>query len=1266
MKTRVFALISCLAFATLIALGQGGTGTITGTVTDAQGAVVAGASVEVKNSATGQTYAGASSGTGNFSVGQLPPGEYELTVKNQGFKTYDHKNLQVETGQVLRQDAQLEVGATGESVTVTAEATMLRTESGDLAVNITVQSLDNLPILGIGTTNSGSSGVRNPYNMLQMLPGVGNYTANSEMMLNGLGGAAYTTEAFRIEGQDATNHLGTGYAVQENQPSADAIQEVAIQTSNYAPEFGTAGAAVLNVTMKSGTNQFHGSAYDYFVNEDLNAGYPFSITNQGQIGKLRPRNRRNDFGGTFGGPVWIPKVYNGRNKTFFFFNWEEYLESNFYTFSDTVPQAFMTNGDFSSLSPNGTCSLCGQYGIPTGALGTPTAAKDPLGRSLFANTIYDPASRVVVNGSGTATPFLNNQVPSSRFDPVAVKFESLFPQAQNANLTGDYAGTILGHRTTAIPAIKVDESATPKDKFSFYFSKTGTEAQFAYPFGNADGLPPEIGAYRGTFIYAWTYRLNYDRTINPTLLLHLGVGFEQVNFGDHAPFLSFNPSQFGRSGFEIDRQFPYVTGMTAAGTNGAQNFGGMQNIGTVAQIQTFNKEQRPSYNANLTKVSGSHTYKFGGEASFQGNNLNSFAGVTLATGVNPTTQPYVNTTSLNGFGTGLGYASFLLGNYTSTTQTPQEDYRLGKAQWAFFAQDSWKLTRKLTLDYGLRYDLGTPTKETYNRLGEFSPTTPNPSAGGRLGATVFGNTCNCAFYAPVYPYAIGPRIGIAYQINPKTVFRAGWGVVYQYTPDNASAGIVATNAVNTNPAVVNGFVNTQQAGFIQQPVWPNTNTGVYPNPGTTTGAPFASDPNFYRPPRLNQWSVGIQREITRNFVVEASYVGNRQVWVPIGGAGTGPYAYLNQIAPSTYAQYGLYPYPGTGPCSTGGSVCSSSSYNNYSDYLLLAQPISNPSVMAKMKAAGVGNGGLLLPYATAPVTMPLSTALQNFPQFPNLTPSGSPTGDERYDSLQAKVTKRLSHNLQAGGAFTWQKTFLRAPRQDFFNPASSQWELQNVPPRVLTFNFVYTTPKVSSFDNHAKFVNQIIKDWQIGGFADYQSGTFLTPPFSNTSNFLASEEVRVPGQPLYLKNINCLSCYNPENDQVLNPAAWTNLSTNQVGPAQTVLYEDFRGPRRPIENANIARNFRLTERFQLQFRGEFVNIFNRTELPNPIAGGSTVFGGTNSTTPLVRNSVSALTGGFGVIPVYAAPGSTLASTSAANGGVALSPRSGTLVLRLTW
>jgi hypothetical protein len=1214
-----------------LGFGQVGNGSITGTVTDPAGAIVPVAAVEAKNIETGVVFSATSTNTGNYTISNLPIGSYSVTLKVQGFKTYVHTNLAIAATQVLREDVTLQVGNATEAVTVTAEGTLLTTETAELTHNITLQQLDGLPLLGIGTANSGSSGLRNPYNVMQTLPGMSNYTANSAMILNGLGGVNAPTETMRIEGQDMTNYL-VRYAVQENQPSADAIQEVAIQVSNYAPEFGTAGAAVLNITMKSGTNQYHGSGYDYFVNEDLNAGSPFSISTTGQ-GKYRPRNRRQDFGGTVGGPIYIPKVYNGRNKSFFFWNYEEYVESQQYAFNDTVPTPDYLAGNFSKISPNGNCSLCAQQGIQTTALGIPTPQLDALGRQLFANTIYDPASRGVnpTNNLGFANPFLNNVIPATRFDPVTIKMEALFPAAQNANLLANYLGAIQGQRFSTIPSIKIDHNLDDKDKLSFYYSKTSTESQIASPNGNADGLPTEIGGYRGTFIYTAVYRLNYDRTLKSNLLLHLGAGWYHQNFGDAAPFLSFDPNAFGLNGFIQHRQFPSVVGMCVIplGATSCTGAGGMQNIGTAGQGQTLNIQEKPTFNANATWIRGSHSYKLGAEAYLQGIISGTFSGVTLTTSTAPTSQPFTATNSLNGFGTGFGYASWLLGDYASTRQTAALNYRNGQGQYALFLQDSWKVTRKLTLDYGLRWDLSTVAKETYGRLGQFDISAPNANAGGHPGATQYANTCNCNFYQPAYPFAIGPRIGVAYQVNPKTVVRAGWGIVYQ--PATANAGsTVSTTATNAPPGI-NSFVNIETPGAILQPIWPVTDPSIYPALGTTTGAPTMPDANQNRPPRLNQFSVGVQREFTRNFVVEASYVANRVAW--LGGS----LGFLSQISPATYAQYGLYPYPGTGPAGYNYAPAGISCVpGNDCDRALLGQAISSTAVIQKLKAAGVNNG--LLPYAGYPTSNSLSSVLRPFPQFPGaagtgIGPSGSATGNSKYDSLQVKVTKRLSHRLQVGASYTWAKGFTReipatTGRQDFWNPATEVNLRQAIPPQVLAINFLYTTPKFEFLDR-LKIANLIVKDWALGGFMDYQSGAFLTVPTSPTSNFLASQDIRVPGQPLYLKDVNDKHNLNPYTDIVLNPAAWAVCPSNTTCGTGTT-YNDFRGPRHPSESFNIGRNFRIKERMNFQIRGEFTNIFNRTQLPNPSAGSP-------QNAP-VKNSLGIYTSGFGTMAAYSVPG----------------------------
>lgn len=1276
-----FLLIAGLAF------GQGGTGTITGTVTDPTGAAVAAATVQAKNADTGVVYSGASTAAGNYTIANLPVGNYDLTVMVPGFKTYTHTNLAVAAAQVLRQDIPLEVGAASESITVEAQATLLKTETGDQTFDVTLEQMDNLPLLGIGTTNAGTSGYRNPYNTLLTLPGVSSYNSSGLVTINGLGGTtpgaspnAFVPslgETMRIEGQDATSRIFNTYDyTQMAQPNTDAVQEIAYQTSNYAPEYGQAGTAVINMVMKSGTNAYHGTAFEYFVNEDLNAADPYTENAQG-TGPYRPLNRRNDFGGTLGGPIIIPKLYNGKNKTFFFFAYEQYLEGTSYDFTDTVPTLAMRNGDFSAISANGTCALCAQYGIPTAPIGT-----DPLGRPIYANEIYDPTTRgVTSSGLGYANPFPGNIIPASDFSASSLAFLKLFPLPTNNNLVGNYAGLIHGGRYSAIPTFKIDEIISDKDKLSFYWDRNNTESQIGYPLGNADGLPEEIGGYRGTFIPTWIARLNYDRTISPTVLLHLGAGYMHTSFSDRAPFLSFNPSQFDLSGFVQDRQFPSITGMCGtllgpgappgcitgtASYFGQQysGFGGMQNVGTAAQIQSQNYEEKPSFDANLTWVHGAHSYKFGAELYLEQVYTGSFSGVTMdvatATGVPAATaEPFIPTSSFNGYNMGFGFASFLLGDYASVTQTPNEFYREGNQQWGLFAQDSWKLRRNLTVTYGARWDYATPEREQYGRLGQLDPTLPNASAGGRPGAVEYAATCNCPFYKSAYPFAIGPRIGVAYQLNNRTVIRGGWGFTYQYIANPAGATIGTPGVYPLSG--VNPYVNIATPGAIPTPTWPTFNPYVYPIPGTV-GVPGVSDPyvpdqNENRPPRINQYSFSVQEQITNNLIFQAAYVGNHAAWLGNGPdgtvAGTGENTTETaQISPATYAQFGLYPYPGTGP----------SGYTpaqNYQDYLLTLQPLNSAAVQQRLAASGHAG---FTPYAGFPATNSLNSALYPFPQYGGILDSNSPTGASKYDSLQLTMTKRFSHGLQAGGAYTWAAGYVRPYRQDFFNPQSSVWEIQQIPIQNLNFNAIYTVPGAPFVHNGP--LHWLLKDWQVGWFANYQSGQFLTPPTSPTLNFLPSEDIRVQGQPLYTQgvNINDHSTFSPYTTQVLNPNAWAPCPAGAVCASTTTFYKDFRGPRTPTEDANIGRNFRFGPegKFNIFIRAEFVNIFNRTLLPNPTT--SNPVSPTGAVNPVVRggilpNGTAVLNGGFGVIDAYNAPGTYYGTPPYLQG------RTGTLVAR---
>src|SRR6185295_7437037 len=657
------------------------------------------------------------------------------------------------------------------------------------------------PILGIGGVLSGSAGIRNPYAMVQLIPG-STWTPNSLVRLNG---TPANTQSFRIEGQDASNS-GTPGVPAQSQPGVDAIQEVAIQTSNFAAEYGQVGGGVFNVTMKSGTNQFHGSAYDYFVNEVFNAGNPFT---NNPAGNPRPRARRNDYGFTAGGPVWIPKVYNGRDKTFFFFSWEQFRETTEVNNQfQTIPIAAYRTGDF-------TCALPGNC-----APGTPhVIGNDPLGRQVLEGMIFDPTTVRTAGGVQVRDQFVNNKIPVTSFDSVAAKIQALFPSPIGPTpngLTNNYLQAYGTHRTTEVPSVKVDQTIGQKGKLSFFYQRTKTANPDGNTiFGRSDGLPDPITEALGTFQNAPLYRLNYDHSLSPTMLLHLGAGYRSNYFlvpsvtrtGEITNYDA--EAQLGLHGGMSHTWFPTISGLLSA--NGT---GGMKTIGSEAGSNQIT--QNPTFNANVTSVRNNHTFKFGSELGIQGyppkvngNTLGTYTFNAAETG-----QPF-QSVPVGGFLSGFGYASFLLGQVDTVSISRLTTPRMGKKHLGLYAQDTWKVTRKLTLDYGLRYDYSTYLREQYGRAPEFSPTTPNPAVGGRLGAAIYdGNSgpgrCNCDI-AHNYPLAFGPRLGVAYQINPKTVLRAGFGIVYggTATNNNAASGLAGSSA--TTPPSSFGFPVTTLA-----------------------------------------------------------------------------------------------------------------------------------------------------------------------------------------------------------------------------------------------------------------------------------------------------------------------------------------------------------------------------------------------------------------------------------------------------------------------
>jgi hypothetical protein len=1184
------------------AFSQSDRGTITGTVSDPAGAVVANAAIQAKQLETGAVYQAATSGTGNYTLSQLPTGTYELTVNVPGFKRFVRQNLVLPVAQTLRIDATLEVGSNTESVTVAAAAPLLKTESGELSHNVTTETMNNLPVMGIGS-GASSAGIRNPYAVLQVLPGA-DWRPDTSIRLNGL---PSNTEAMRIEGQDSTN--GLIYTQSMTQPSVDAIQEFAVETSNFAAEFGQVGGGYFNVTMKSGTNQFHGSAYEYFVNEDLNAGVPFTNSGNGHL--LRPRQRRNDYGFTLGGPIFIPRVYKGQDKLFFFFNFEQFREivvnNNVPT---TVPTLAYRNGIFTqALTLRNLCPAA-----------TPNC--DPLGRPILENTIYDPATQRVVNGQVVRDPFPNNTIPLMHQDPVARAVEKLIPLPTSSLLTNNYLTSYSNPRITYIPSVKIDYSLSSKSKVSGYWSRTATNTP------NNNALPFPITTAVPSDIIAHTIRINFDQTLTPTLLLHFGAGL--VYTIDNQPVQSFDPVQgIGLKG-TYTNFFPSLQGMNVAQ-------GGMANMGpgTVARIVN----SKPTANTSLTWVRNNHTYKAGGEMILEGYPaLNrTYANGWVVFSAIESGLPSTNGQSLAGGSVGFPYASFLLGAADNGFIGVPSKSRMGAHAFSWFVQDTWKVTRRLTLDYGLRYDFQTYLREEHGRIPYFSGVTPNPSTGNLLGAVAFDGYgpghCNCSL-AHNYPFAFGPRLGVAYQITPKTVLRVGAGVSYFKTSDNGLNSYSTGSQYIYNAPTYGSPAYTLQNGLPYQITWPNLDPGQVPLKGTIASPSQQLDPQAGRPARILQWSMGLQREIAPNLVVEATYVGNRGVWWNS--------AYMvcpNCITEQRLNAHGL-------------------SLNSAADLQLLSSPINS--------AAAIARGFSTPPYPTFPLTATVGQSLRPYPQFGNITNMHwAPDGNTWYDSLQTKASKRFSHGLDFTSSFTWSKAFAEGTEgdistlspvspatNDVFNRRQNKYLSGLDQPFLFVFAGNYRTPALPGkgiLGNKA--VSWIARDWQLGAVLRYASGLpILSPIASNGLAQILFRQTgavgttggtfmnRVPGQPLFTQDLNC-HCFDPNTTFVLNPAAWVNPAAGQWGTAAG-YYGNYRYERRPVENMSMGRLFRIKEKASLQIRAEFTNIFNRTEPNNPTS--------TNALATQTRSTAGQTTAGFGYIN---------------NGTTFSAPRQGTLVAR---
>ena len=1251
---RLSLRFAVLPLAALAVFGQSDRGTITGTITDPLGAVISGAAIEAKNTATGAVFQAATSATGNYTISQLPAGAYELDVTVMGFKKFVRTGLPVEVAGTLRIDAQLEVGAATESVTVTEVAAQLKTEGGEVSHNIATSTLDDLPVLnmfgaaaGYGTANSLGN-IRNPLSAVQLLPGA-RITTDTILRVNGM---PSNSQSINIEGQDTSNGFSRMFN-QINQAGVEAIQEVAIQTSNFSAEYGLAGGGYFNYTMKSGTNQLHGSVYDYLANEALNAGLPFTINPANPGKNLRNPLRQNDYGFTFGGPITIPKLYKGHDRTFFFFSFEQFRQSA------------VTNTSFATVPT--TLQRQGNFAAALNAEGAPVCnGPDPAGQQVCLNEVFDPNSTTTVNGAQVRTPFPGNIVPLSRMDPTAAIIQNMIPLPNAPGLFNYDVPAYSNFRHTTIPSIKIDHIIRSNIKLSAYYSANKSFSP------QTNGFTEPYTALQPQNSLAQTTRVNVDTTLTPTLLFHIGVGYLHTSNPADAP--KYDQHQLFPDGipFTASNYFPYLAGMWS-GLGGGWSGGGpfpTTNTGVAFTLSPIQNDYKPTANTSLTWVKGNHTFKFGATALFEGiQALNeSRADGQFAFAQSTTSDPWQNGQPFaNVASSGFGYASFFLGVTSSVSTAAPADVRLGMHAFGFYAQDSWKVTRKLTLDLGIRYDYSTEWTEQYGRMQNAAFNLPNTLIGGRIGTVEYQATCHCS-YQHNYPWGIGPHIGVAYQITPRTVFRAGAAISYAETSDQNGLITSAGDFYTIPPAAYGASAGNLMYGdpegpgnHLGNPVvhWPNF-TPQFPTPAAPgvipPSSPFVSiAANTGRLPRSFQWSIGLQRELTRNLVIDGSYVGNRGAWW-VGPLLAG--LNYNALTPQQEASYGI-------------------NIQNPADTTLLNTQINSPAVLQRFPYLSNPNSI----YPGFPNTQTLLQTLRPYPQWNGIPPFlGPPDGNTWYDSFQFKATQRLQRGLSMQVAYTFQKELTNGTNSntsyvtpspplinDVFNKSLDKQISGFSIPQELIISWNYMTPRLRGDSTGTKALSWMLREWTWSAVLRYQSGQILpTPPSLNNllSNLARGPSNnpalwgggytflnRVPGQPLFLVDPN--SKFDPTSQLVLNPNAFVEPAYGTFG-ASAPYFNDFRWQRQPSENMGFGRIFSIKERYRIQIRAEFVNVFNRLFYSSPQDGAG--FGLTTGSvaTPTARaNSLNGvgglLSGGYGYVNWV--------------GGAGALPRSGQLIAK---
>ena len=694
MAARLLTVIALVAGLATSAFARSDRGTITGTVVDPDGAVVPGATVVAENPENGARYETVTTATGNYTLVQVPVGMYHLNVELTGFGRFRQEGIRIFVGQTARIDAKLQVGNLAEEVDVVADASLLDTQSAEISSTVTSENLNSLPLNFGARGNFAAAAIRNPYSFVTLVPG-GNISSYSSLKV---GGAPLNTFQIRVEGMEANNHR-LMIRVDQVQPSVESLEEMTVHTSNFAAEYGQVAGGIFNLTAKSGTNTYRGSLFEYYVNEKLGAGIPF--TNDGSGNLVKPPNRRNNFGGSAG----------RTDRPAARVRWAQphllLLQLR------TIPP-----GRDAQRSPGHDADRQDAERRFWRGVDGRQLAVDPLGRPIMENAIYDPRTTRVVNGQVVRDPFPNNVIPRELMDPVALKIQDNIPRATRPGMVNNWDQSFPADTIKSISTLKVDHNFTGNNKLSGYYSR-----YWGPHYNGSDGLPIPVTKVRHFETSTHTLRVTYDWVLSPTTLLNSRVGYVRhwnPDFG-LPEVREYDPiAGLGLVGAVDGIGFPVIGSMLAP-TGGGMSEG-------LAVAGSLPATKKPQALVNITHSRNTHTYKAGFEWRndiFSNPQIHGSHGE-YTFNAQQTALPSTNGQNLGGGAVGLPYASFLLGMVNNAFVSNQTDPNWRKPAVSVFLQDTWRVKGALTLDYGVRWDRQAYGYEEQDRRSMFRRTSRIP------------------------------------------------------------------------------------------------------------------------------------------------------------------------------------------------------------------------------------------------------------------------------------------------------------------------------------------------------------------------------------------------------------------------------------------------------------------------------------------------------------------------------------------------------------